>query len=155
MKKVIFECTGNSILFILVGLMLIHPFSDYQNSVNEFYFKTGIFPAIFFFYLIIFIGMRFLIYKNGMKSLYKESELTFSDEREKIIVAESTKISYQVLVGGLLVTMTLLAGIRFFSLTFLQSMEINMYAASIGLVTLNLVFAMISYCVKWCVDYKK
>lgn len=155
MKKVIFECVGNSILFILAGLMLIYPCSDYQNNANEFYFKTGIFPAIFFFYLIVFIGMRFYIYKNGMKSLYKESELTYSDEREKIIVAESTKIAYQVLLFGLMITMALLAGIRFFSLTILQSMEINIYAVSIGLVTLNLVFAMISYCVKWCVEYKR
>jgi len=32
MKKVIFECVGNSILFILAGMMLIHPFSDYQKD---------------------------------------------------------------------------------------------------------------------------
>ncbi len=155
MKRVIFECTGNSLLFILAGIMLIHPFSEFQSSEDEFYFATGVFPAIFILYLIIFGASRLLIYKKSKKSFYKDSELSFSDEREKIIVAESTKLAYQVIITGLIIAMALLALIQFFSMTILQNMQIDIYFASITLFTLILVAAMAAYGIKWCVEYKK
>ena len=51
--------------------------------------------------------------------------------------------------------MALLAGTRVFSLTILADMGIDVYSIGIALITINLVLAMISYCVKWCVEYKK
>lgn len=155
MKKVIYECVGNSILFVLAGMMFIHPFSDYQYDSNGFNVVIGIFPIIFIVYLIVFMVIRFFVFKDGRKSVYKNSELAFSDEREKIIVTESTKTAYQVLVLSLIISMAFLAGARVFSLTLLADMGIDVYSIGIALITLNLVLAMISYCVKWCVEYKK
>ena len=99
--------------------------------------------------------VRFFVFKTGKKSAYNDSDLTFSDEREKTIVAESTKTAYQVLVFSLIVSMAFLAGARAFSLTIFENMGINIYSVGIALITLNLVFAMVSYCVKWCIEYKK
>jgi len=154
MKRVIFECIGNSILFVLAGMMLIHPFSEFQNTDEKFYFATGIFPLIFVLYLIVFGLVRLVVYKKSKKP-FKDSELSFSDEREKIIVAESTKLAYQVIITSLLVIMAVLAGIRFFSLTILQNMGIDLYSVSIALITVTLVFAMLAYGIKWCVEYRK
>lgn len=155
MKKVIFECVGNSILFLLAGMMLIHPFSEYQQNTNGFYVVVGILPIIFMVYLITFIILRFHVFKDCKKSSCDASELDYADEREKIIVAESTKTAYQVLMFSLIVSMAFLAGIRVFSLIILKDMRIDLYSVGISLFTLNLMLAMISYCVKWCIEYKK
>ncbi len=155
MKKVVYECVGNSILFALMGLMLTQPFSEYSTGADGFYAVTGVLPVVFIVYLILFAGFRFFIFRKGKKSLYKDSELSFADEREKIIVAESTKTAYQVLVFGLIVSMAVLAGTRFFSLTFLENANISIYTVGIALITINLILAMISYCLKWCREYKK
>lgn len=155
MKKVIYECVGNSILFALMGLLLIHPFSEYSTSADGFSAVTGVFPLIFIVYLILFAGIRFFVFRDGKKSKYKNSELSFADEREKIIVAESTKTAYQVLVFALMVSMAILAGIRFFSLTLLENANISIYSIGIALITMNLILAMVSYCVKWCREYRK
>lgn len=156
MKKVIYECVGNSILFILFGIMLIHPFSDYQIYPDGgFNVSTGITFSIFVYYLIAFAVIRIFVFKDGKKSAYKKSELSFADEREKCIVAESTKIAYQVLVFSLLASLGILALMKAFSWTLMQDFGIDIYSIGIALITLNLVLAMISYCIKWCVQYKK
>ena len=62
MKKVIYECVGNSILFVLAGMMFIHPFSDYQYDSNGFNVVIGIFPIIFIVYLIGFMVIRFFFF---------------------------------------------------------------------------------------------
>ena len=81
------------------------------------------------------------------------SELAYSDEREKTIVAESTKIAYMVLVGGLIVIISVIGGAKFFSLS--TGLDISTYSIAIALLTALLDIATISYCVKWCREYKK
>ena len=155
MKKVIYECVGNSILFALMGLTLIHPFSEFSGSFEGFSAVTSVLPFIFIIYLILFAGIRFFVFRDGKKSQYHNSELSFSDEREKIIVSESTKTAYRVLVFALILSMAILAVTRFFSLTFLKNANISIYVVGVFLITMNLILAMISYCVKWCREYKK
>jgi len=96
-KKVIFDCIGNSVLFILAGLMLIRPFSDYRHTQDELFVVVGIMPFIFVAYLAAFIVIRFLIFKNEKRPENSAlgSELAYADEREKIIAAESAKTAYQ------------------------------------------------------------
>jgi len=81
------------------------------------------------------------------------SELAYSDEREKTIVAESMKIAYTVLVGGLIITIAVIGGAKFFSLS--TGLGISTYSIAIALLTALLDIATISYCVKWCREYKK
>ena len=157
MKKVIFECAGNSVLFILAGLMLIRPFSSYHHTPDGFSVVIGIMPFIFAAYLASFIAIRFLVFKGGKRPNEKNaalgSELSYADEREKIIVAESTKTAYQALVFCLIVSMAILAGAKAFS--FMIPAAINIYSVGVMLIASNLAVAMISYCLKYCVEYRK
>lgn len=155
MKKVVYECVGNSILFILSAMMLINPFASFSNDANGFEVTFGIFPVVFIIYLVAFIIVRGFVFKDSKKPLFSDSELAYQDEREKIIVAEATKAAYKVLVFSLIVSMAILAAIRAFSLTVLSSWNINLYAVSVALISIILVLAMISYCTKWCIEYKK
>ncbi len=155
MKKVIFECIGNSILFILMGLLLIFPFSSFKADDSGFEVTLSIFPLIFFGYFILFLVIRFFILHDGKKSNFSVSELTFSDEREKIIVAESTKFSYQVMITGLIVSAAVLSGIQAFSHIFSNNNFISSYSAGIALIVLNLVLGVLSYALKWCIEYQK
>lgn len=81
------------------------------------------------------------------------SELTYSDEREKVIALESTKIAYKLLTGGLIVTIAAIGGVKFFSLS--TSMDISTYSTSVALLTVLLDIATILYFVKWYREYKK
>jgi hypothetical protein len=79
------------------------------------------------------------------------SELAYSDEREKTIVAESTKIAYKVLIFGLIVIIPLLGCIQFFSLW--AGLGISIYVVAVLLLTCLLDVAMLTYCIVWCRQY--
>jgi len=81
------------------------------------------------------------------------SELDFSDEREKIIVAESTKTAYIALIGGLIVSVAAIGGINLFSLS--MNIEIDIYFAAVSLLVILLDIATICYGVRWVSEYLK
>ena len=147
MKKTIIQCSGNVLLFTLMGLAFMFPFSEVTQMEMGFQGSVTIFPFLLIAYLIVYPIVHYHWGKNA------DSELAYSDEREKIIVSESTKIAYKVLIGGLIITIAAIGGVKFFSLS--TGMDISTYLSSIALSTALLDIATISYCAKWCWEYKK
>jgi|GEM_PF-4137750 len=84
---------------------------------------------------------------------HKASELSFRDEREQLIVAQSTKTAYYTLIGGLITAICALGGLRFFSA--FSGITISIYAAAIILMTALLDVAAAAFCLKWCWEYRK
>ncbi|QOX64545.1 hypothetical protein FRZ06_14945 [Anoxybacterium hadale] len=154
MKKIIIKSTGNVILFLLVGLAFLFPFSEI-NSIQSVGFSVtlSIYPIMLGVYLILYPILYYMVSKRLKWSKTDIHELAFSDEREKIIVAEATKISYIVLTGGLILSIAIIGGIKLFSL--FTHEEVSVYFASILLITILLVLSTISYCAKWCLEYRK
>jgi hypothetical protein len=155
MKKVITACIGNSILIILLALALIHPFSDVQNNENGVEVTFSIYVLIFVIYSIIFCILSVIVFKNNKKQFLKYSEFTFEDEREKIIVADATKFAYIVSICFLMISMVMLAVMKAISSTKMFHVEINIYSLSISLITMTICLAFITYCIRWCIEYKK
>jgi hypothetical protein len=155
LKKVIFECTGNIILIILVGLAFINPGSTIQNNENGLEFTSSIYVAILFVYIIVFGIVRYVVLKKSKKGFFKYSETTYNDEREKIIVSNATKLSYLVTIGFLITSMAILAFMKAISNTSIFQVDINIYTLSISLLTIAISLAFITFCIKWCIEYKK
>ena len=153
MKKTVFQCIGNIVLFTLMGLAFLLPFSEVIEIEMGFGGSVSIFPILLIAYFIAYPIIYYILAKKNHWGKGTDSELTYADEREKIIVAESTKIAYQVLVGGLIFTIVAIGGVKIFSLS--TGMDISAYATSIALLTVLLDITTISYCIKWCREYKK
>lgn len=154
MKKILFQCVANVILFTLLGLTFLYPFADFKQSANTGFEVTfTVFPVLLIVYLILYPIVYFVFQKLNRLDKKDNSELAFSDEREKIIVFEAAKVAYQVLIGGLLVSIATIGGIKVFSL-FTQE-DISIYFVSILLLTILLIVSMSSYCIKWCIEYQK
>jgi len=153
MKRTLFLCIGNAGLFTLIGLAFLYPFSGVTQMEMGFQGSVTIFPLLLIAYLIAYPVIHYVLAKKYHWGEKDNSELAYSDEREKAIVAESTKIAYMVLVGGLIITIAVIGSVKFFSLS--TGMDISIYSTSIALLTALLVIATISYCVKWCWEYRK
>jgi len=153
MKKTVFQCFGNVLLFTLMGLAFMFPFSEVTQMEIGFQGTVTIFPILLIAYLIVYPIVHYILVKKYHWGKSANSELAYSDEREKIIVLESTKVAYKVLIGGLIITIAAIGGIEIISLS--TSMDISTYSPSIALLTVLLDIATISYCVKWCREYKK
>ena len=154
MKKTIFISAGNTILFVLFGLAFLFPFSKiHQIQGTGFSGTITIYPILLFIYLIIYPVVYSVLRKTLKWGKKDNSELVFSDEREKVIVSEAAKTSYKVLVGGLIVIIAIIGGVRFFSL--FTHEEISIYFTSVLLLTMLLVISTVSYCIKWCLEYHK
>lgn len=154
MKKIMFQCIGNVILFTLLGLAFMHPFSNInQSGETGFRGTITVFPILLCLYLIIY-PIAYNIFKKCVSLDKKEnSELAYSDEREKSIVSEAAIVAYKSLIGGIVVSIAILGGVRFFSL--FSHEVVSIYFISILLLTIVLVVSMISYSMKWCIEYRK
>jgi hypothetical protein len=154
MKKIIIKSAGNIILFLLFGLTFLFPFTEIQPIQNLGFSATiSIFPILLAVYFIIYPILYYVFWKRLKWSKTDVSELAFSDEREKVIVAEATKISYIILSGGSILVIAIIGGLKLFSL--FTHENISMYFISILLITLLLVISTFSYCIKWCLEYRK
>lgn len=154
MKKTIFISIGNTILFLLFGLTLLFPFSEiHQIETAGFSGTITIYPMLLAIYLIIYPVVYFTIEKKLKWSIKDNSELAFSDEREKVIVSEAAKTSYKILVGGLIAIIAIIGGVKFFSLFTHET--ISIYFVSVLLITILLVLSTVLYCIKWCLEYRK
>lgn len=153
MKKTVFQCVGNVLLFTFLGLAFLYPFSEVVQTELEFGGSVSIFPFLLIAYLIAYPVIYYILAKKYRWGKGADSELTYSDEREKIIVAESTKVAYKALIGGLIFIIPAIGGVKFFSL--FTGMEISIYVTSIALLTALLNIATVLYCAKWCLEYKK
>jgi fatty acid desaturase len=154
MKKTIFISISNTILFLLFGLTLLFPFSEiHQIGTAGFSGTITIYPMLLAIYLIIYPVVYFTIGKKLKWSIKDNSELKFSDEREKVIVSEAAKTSYKILVGGLIAIIAIIGGVKFFSLFTHET--ISIYFVSVLLITILLVLSTVIYCIKWCLEYRK
>lgn len=154
MKKIVIKSVGNIILFSLFGLAFLFPFSEIGVIENVGFRTTiSIYPIMLAAYLIIYPILYYILRKRLMWSKKDVSELAFSDEREKVIVAEATKTSYITLIGGLIVGIAIIGGVKLFSL--FTHEDISIYFISILLMTILLVVSTVSYCIKWCLEYCK
>ena len=168
MRKTIFLCVGNILLFALFGLAFLFPFSEFTHicSVHLYpYFPEltqieyglqlhlTIFPFLLLAYLIAYPVIYYILANRCGWRKGADSELSYADEREKVIVAASTKAAYQVLIGGLLFLIATIGGVRFFSL--FTGMELSIYATTVALLTALLIVASVFYCVTWCREYQR
>lgn len=153
MRKIIFNCVGNILLFTLLGLAFANPFSSISQTEYGFSANITVFPFLLGIYMIAYPIIYFIVKRKFEWSKDVNSEMAYSDERERVIVGEASKTAYQVLVGGLITIIAAIGGIRFFSL--FTNQDISIYAASILLLTMLLVITTISYCIRWCLEYKK
>lgn len=153
MKKTVFQCIGNVFLFTLLGLAFLYPFSEIVQTEFMLGGSVSIFPILLIAYLVIYPAVYYILAKKYNWAKGSNTELAYSDEREKIIVAESTTVAYKALIGGLIFTIPAIGGVRLFSL--FTGMEISVYAASVAMLTALLNIATILYCAKWCKEYKK
>ncbi len=88
MKKIIFQCVGNAVLFTLFGLAFLFPLSGISQNENILSGTITCFPIMFVGYLIIYPIANYIISKIFRWNKKDNSELAFSDEREKLIVAQ-------------------------------------------------------------------
>jgi len=154
MRKIIIISAGNTMLFLLFGLTFLFPFSEvHQIESTGFSGTITIYPILLIIYLIIYPVAYYVIGKILKWDEKDNSELTFSDEREKVIVSEAAKTSYKVLMGGLIVIIAIIGGVRFFSL--FTHENISIYFTSVLLLTMLLVISTVLYCIKWCLEYRK
>ena len=117
MKKIIVKSIGNIILFLLFGLAFLFPFSEMQSNRNIGFSATlSIYSILLAVYLMIYPILHYVLWKRLKWSKANASELAFSDEREKVIVAEATKTSYTILIGGLIAAIAIIGGAKLFSL---------------------------------------
>ncbi len=156
MKKIIFECAGNTIFFVLLGLMLLFPVSGSSSGTI---LDEGGFTATFSVTVMIFIGYtiiygitRLVLSKKTAWLDKNNSELAFSDEREKSIRNNSAMLGYRVLMFGSIVSVCCIAAAQSFSV--ITGENISIYALSICLLILTLVITTIAYCIKWCLEYR-
>ena len=153
MRRTIFLCVGNVLLFSFFGLAFLFPFSAFTPMEYGYGFQARltIFPLLLVAYLIIYPLTCHILGKRYRWGKGAGSELSCEDEREDVIVAASTKVAYQSLIGGLLVLIPAIGGVRFFSL--FTGIEISIYATAIALLTVLLIVATVLYCVTWCRSY--
>lgn len=104
MMRTMTLCLGNLVLFILMGLAFLFPFSEYSLVEGGFgiMFRPTVFPLLLLAYLVVYpILYAVLSRRFGWRGRFGRrpvSELSFSDERERAIVGEASKASYLVLV---------------------------------------------------------
>ncbi|WP_349948188.1 hypothetical protein ABFV83_06960 [Lacrimispora sp. BS-2] len=154
MKKTIFISVGNIILFLLFGLTFLFPFSEiYQIETMGFRGTFTVYPILLVIYLIIYPVVYHITGKKLKWNKKDNSELSYSDEREKVIVSEAAKTSYKILIGGLIVIIAIIGGVRFFSL--FTHEYISIYFVSVLLLTILLVVSTAFYCIKWCLEYRR
>ena len=153
MKRTIFHCAGNTVLFTLFGLAFLFPFSETHRVPGGFGASVSVFPLLLLVYLAAYPLLYFIVAKKSGWQRRNASELCHADEREQAIVGASTKTAYTVLVGGLLVCIAALGGVQFFIL--MTQIQIDLYRLSIALATALLDIATLCYCVRWCREYQK
>jgi|GEM_PF-1135867 len=157
MKRVIFECAGNCIGFILLGLIMVEQFVF--RRVNEFgvqiLFQVNAIHIILFVFTIVFLAIRFFGFRRKKRPMLEVSELAYADEREKAIVAEATKKAYIAAMVCLVLSLGAMAWTRIGGMLVLQRFDIDMYVVGVTLIVVTIVVIMVTYCVTWCREYRK
>ncbi len=153
MKKTIILCTGNFILFLLIGLAFLYPAQQVQPLHPGVSAQVGLMPVLLLAYLLVFPVVYHLLAKKYHWGKNTGTELAAQDEREQQVVAQATKAAYQVLIGGILVVVAALGGLRFFAL--FTDMQLDLYQWAVALLCALLAVATVVYTAVWCKAYLK
>lgn len=154
MKRIIVISIGNIVLLLLLCLALLFPFSSLQQAGETGFAATlTIFPFLFIAYLMLYPIALYFSKKLFRWNTREDSEFSFSDEREKTITMGAATTTYKVLFSGVLVSVATLGTVKFFAL--FSHIEISIYFVSVLLLTALLIISTASYCIKWCLEYRK
>lgn len=153
MKKTIILCTGNFILFLLIGLAFLYPAQQVQPLHPGVSAQVGLMPVLLLAYLLVFPVVYHLLAKKYHWGKNTGTELAAQDEREQQVVAQATKAAYQVLIGGILFIIAALGGLRFFAL--FTDMQLDFYRWAVALLCALLAVATAVYTAVWCKAYLK
>lgn len=153
MKKTIILCTGNFILFLLIGLAFSYPAQQVQPLHPGVSAQVGLMPVLLLAYLLVFPVVYHLLAKKYHWGKNTGTELAAQDEREQQVVAQATKAAYQVLIGGILVVIAALGGLRFFAL--FTDMQLDLYQWAVAFLCALLAVATVVYTAVWCKAYLK
>ena len=81
-------------------------------------------------------------------------ELAAHDERELQITGRALRTAYRVLMTCLIVGLGVLAAAQFLSATFLGDAT-AVYRTAVAIIAATLVAASVSYCIRWCLEYRR
>ena len=151
MKKVVFESVGNVLLFVLMGLAFMFPFSRYEGGATADGFSLSVHLSPLMAVFVVFL----VLYPSGLHASTRDNlELAADDERELQITGRALRTAYRVLMTCLIVGLGVLAAAQFLSATFLGD-AVAVYRTAVGIIAATLVAASASYCIRWCLEYRK
>ena len=157
MKKVVFESVGNVLLFVLMGLAFMFPFSRYEGgaTADGFSLSVHLSPLMAVFLVLYPIARAVFVRRSGLHASTRDNlELAADDERELQITGRALRTAYRVLMTCLIVGLGVLAAAQFLSATFLGD-AVAVYRTAVGIIAATLVAASASYCIRWCLEYRK
>ncbi len=150
MGKILFEQLGNCITVVILMLAMIQSINNSVIEENSFSILFGSMWSIFVVWMIIFGSIRYTysIKDNGYDR--SKGELSFQDEREKIIGKKSTKITYIVIIT--ILSMFLI--FFFFFSTFILDIKV-LKIVTISLLGISIIIAYMTYLISWLILYYK
>lgn len=160
MKKVLFECMGNAVLFVLFALALLYPVvvEEATVSTNGFSYSVSLSGYLLLFVVccLVYAVVRHVFVKRNRISVgaMGNLELACDDEREQALSANALRAAYFAAMLGLFGCLFVFATVYFLSTaTGAASAELMYRVAVIGVVAaLEVVNAV--YCIRWCVAYR-
>lgn len=160
MKKVLFECMGNAVLFVLFALALLYPVvvEEATVSTNGFSYSVSLSGYLLLFVVccLVYAVVRHVFVKRNRIAVgaMGNLELACDDEREQALSANALRAAYFAAMLGLFGCLFVFATVYFFSTaTGAASAELMYRVAVIGVVVaLEMVNAV--YCIRWCVAYR-
>ena len=157
MKKVVFESVGNTLLFALMGLAFMFPFSRYEGGVAADGFSLSVHLSPFLAVFVAFLVLYPIVFvrRSGLDASTRDNlELAADDERELQITGRALRTAYRVLMTCLIMGLGVLAAAQFLSATFLGDAT-AVYRTAVGIIAATLVAASVSYCIRWCLEYRR
>jgi len=150
MKKILFEQLGNSITVVILTLAMIQSINNSIIKEDDFSIIFGSVWGIFVVWMIIFGIIRYIYSRKDKGYDRKKGELSFQDEREKMIGKKSTKITYGVVIATLLIFLIFF----FFFSSFILDIKL-LKVVTISLFGINIIIAYMTYLISWLIlDYK-
>ena len=146
MRKVIYDCVNNIIIYALTGPLLI---IVALGTIK----MAGIAVLIYTIFAVLYYFARFVFLKKSKSSLanyFRCNEIARDDEREIQITGKALKMSYYFTIYSMIIIMLIL---QFFAVFTSQASTI--FVAAILLITLALIIITSAYCIRWVVEYKK
>ncbi len=150
MKKILLEQLGNSITVVILTLAMIQSINNSIIKEDDFSIVFGSIWAVFVVWMIIFGVIRYIYSRKDKGYNRKRGELSFQDEREKMIGKKSTKITYIVIITILLMFLIFF----FFFSSFILDIKL-LKIVTISLLGISVVIAYMTYLISWLIlDYK-